>query len=238
MATLAAVLTQLKSKGSEKTRATYIRHGSPADAVLGVSVADLKLIAKPLKREQELAYALYDTGLMEAMYLAGMVANGAGMTRERLQAWAEGSKAISMISDYTVPWVAVEHAEGRALALAWIASKREHVAAAGWCTYSGLVTLKRDEELDLKEIQGLLKTIAASIHQAPNHVRSAMNRFVIAVGAYVAPLADAAKATAAQMGEVTVDVGDTACKVPDALESIAKVEARGSAGVKRKTIRC
>ena len=238
MATVASVMAELKAKGSEKTRDTYIRHGSPSDSVLGVSVADLKLIAKTLKREQALAMDLYATGTMEAMYLAGMIASGAPMTRKQLQSWAEGSKAISMISDYTVPWVAVENADGRSLAIEWIASKHEHVAAAGWCTYSGIVTTTEDNELDHKEIQGLLKTVATKIHKAPNHVRSAMNRFIIAVGSYVVPLADAVRATATQVGEVYVDVGDTACKIPDALEYIAKIEARCSAGKKKKTIRC
>jgi 3-methyladenine DNA glycosylase AlkD len=238
MATLEAVMSALKAKSSEKTRATYVRHGSPLESALGVSVADLKLIAKPLKHDQALARALYDTGTMEGMYLAGMIANGAQMTRKQLQSWVEHSQGISMISDYTVPWVTVEHPEARALALEWIASSQEHVAASGWCTYSGLVTTQPDAVLDLKEIQGLLKTIASTIHTAPNHVRSTMNSFVIAVGTYVTLLANDAKKTAEQMGVVHVDVGDTACKVPDALVSIAKVEARGSAGVKRKTIRC
>jgi 3-methyladenine DNA glycosylase AlkD len=238
MATLAAVMTTLKTKATEKTRATYIRHGGPPDSILGVSIADLKLIAKPLKREQALAMDLYATGIMEAMYLAGLIANGAPMTREQLHSWAENSKGITMISDHTVPWVTVENAEARPLALAWIASKQEHIASAGWCTYSGIVTITKDEDLDLKEIQTLLKTIATNIHKSPNHVRGTMNRFVIAVGSYVAPLSDIAKSTAQQIGEVYVDVGDTACKVPGALEYIAKVQARRGASAKKKTIRC
>jgi hypothetical protein len=65
-----------------------------------------------------------------------------------------------------------------------------------------------------------------------------MNNFLIAVGSYVSPLAAEAKTTAISIGPVTVDVGNTACKVPSALEYIAKAEARGATGIKRKTIRC
>ena len=41
-----------------------------------------------------------------------------------------------------------------------------------------------------------------------------------------------------KVGAVTVDVGDTACKVPDAATYIKKVGARGSIGKKRKTVKC
>jgi hypothetical protein len=46
-----------------------------------------------------------------------------------------------------------------------------------------------------------------------------------------------AKAAAQQIGAVSVDMGDTACKVPSAAAAIAKVEAAGRVG-KRKTMRC
>ena len=65
-----------------------------------------------------------------------------------------------------------------------------------------------------------------------------MNDFVIAIGCHVKPLAAKAQAVAAKIGEVKVDVGDTACKVPLAAEYIKKVIDCGRQGAKRKTIRC
>lgn len=62
--------------------------------------------------------------------------------------------------------------------------------------------------------------------------------FLISVGGYVAPLTAKAKAAAKSIGKVEVDMGDTDCKVPDAASYIAKMEARGTPGVKRKTVRC
>jgi 3-methyladenine DNA glycosylase AlkD len=209
-----------------------------ADRVYGVSVADLKVIAKTIKKQQALALELYATGIMDAMYLAGMVANGAQMTRDQLNAWAEGSAGMQMISEYTVPWVAVESSHGRELALQWIKSPKEHVARAGWCTLSGLVATQPDSALDLKEIESLLLKVEKGIHAAPNRVRYTMNNFIIHVGTYVQPLLKQAKATAQRVGEVSVDVGDTACKVPLATEYIAKTESMGRTGQKKKTIRC
>lgn len=234
----AAVLAELKSKGTEKTRITYARHGHALDRTLGVSVADMKPIAKNLKGEQATAYELYDTGFMEAMYLAGMVANGAKMTEAQLQAWATGADGLSMISDYTVPWVTVEHPKSRELATEWIGSTGEFLAASGWRTYSGLVTTVPDERLVLTEIEALLNAIVAGIHTAQNRVKLTMNSFVIAVGSYVQPLSAKARVAAHKIGAVSADVGDTACEVPLAIAYIERVEATGKLGKKRKTIRC
>ena len=65
-----------------------------------------------------------------------------------------------------------------------------------------------------------------------------MNNFVIAVGAYVVELNGLAKEIATQNGKITVDMGDTACKVAPALEYIEKVTAKNGVGKKRKTARC
>jgi 3-methyladenine DNA glycosylase AlkD len=236
--TVAAIVAELKSKGKEQTRKIYSRHGMEMDRVLGVSTADMKAIAKSLKGQQGLALDLYKTGIMEAMYLAGMVADGAKMTREQLNEWAEGAAGLQMISEYTVPWVTVENAHARALALEWIESKKENVAASGWSTYSGLVAVLADEALDLAEIEGLMAEVARQIGKAPNRVRYTMNTFVISVGGYVKPLTKKAKAVAREIGEVSVEMVETACKVPLATEYIEKMEAAGKLGKKRKTLRC
>jgi len=236
--TLNSVMADLKAKGSEKTRATYVRHGMPADKVFGVSVAEMKLIAKKIKGDQALAMELFATGNMDAMYLAGMLAKGSLMSKAELQAWAKGAVTMPMIADHTVPWVTVENTAGRELAMKWIEGKDDGLRAVGWAVYSGLLAVTPDEALDLKEIEALLAKVVKEIHRAENRVRKSMNSFVICVGTYVAPLLTAAKAAAKKIGNVSVDVGDTACKVPVALEYIAKVEGMGRVGLKRKTIRC
>ena len=52
------------------------------------------------------------------------------------------------------------------------------------------------------------------------------------------PLTAKALAAAAKIGEVTVDMGDTDCKVPLANDYIKKAIDRGRHGVKRKSIKC
>jgi 3-methyladenine DNA glycosylase AlkD len=205
--------------------------------MFGVKVADLKVIAKKIKGNQTLACELYETGNSDAMYLAGIVADGSQMSKRQLESWVKGA-TWGMQSEYTVPWVATESPYARDLAMKWISSKKESIASSGWNTYAGNVAMKPDEELDLAEITQLLDRVINEIDAAPNRVRYTMNGFVIAVGAYVKPLLKQAKAAAKKIGAVKVDVGDTACKVPLASAYIEKIETAGRVGKKRKTIKC
>ncbi|REJ76081.1 MAG: DNA alkylation repair protein [Acidobacteria bacterium] len=236
MTTVKQVMAELKKKGDPRRVKAYEPHGAPEN-IYGVSVADMKVIAKKIKGQQDLACELYDTGNGDAMYLAGIVADGTKMTKKQLDSWAKQAN-WQMISEYSVPGVAHESEHARELALNWIDSKKEGVASAGWNTLSGIVTVTPDKELDIEEIKRLLKRIENEIDSVPNRVRYTMNGFVIAVGAYVSPLNKLAKATAKRLGKVEVDMHGTSCKVPLALEYIEKIEKLGKAGKKRKTIKC
>src|SRR5262249_50827504 len=144
----------------------------------------------------------------------------------------------ALLSEYTVPWVAAESRHGLELALEWIDSGKESVAAAGWATLSSLVAIRDDAELDPDGLKQLLQRVQKTIHEQPNRVRYVMTGFVIAVGSYVRALTDLALRSAARIGRVSVDMGGTACKVPYAPEYIRKVQDRGALGRKRKTTKC
>lgn len=236
MNTVKQVMAELKKKGDAQTRKTYARHGV-TENVFGVKVADLKVIGKKIKGNQELACELYETGNYDAMYFAGLVADGSQMTKKQLESWAKNA-TWGMIAEYTVAWVAAESPHARDLALKWMKSKNESIATSGWCTYSSMIATTADEELDLAEIKELLNRVVKEIDTAANRVRYTMNGFVIAVGSYVTPLMKQAKAAAKKIGKVSVNMGDTACKVPLAFEYIEKVEKAGRAGKKRTATKC
>ncbi|MBI3843891.1 MAG: DNA alkylation repair protein [Planctomycetes bacterium] len=234
------VMAALEKLGNAQTKKTWLTHGATGD-LFGVKVGDMKTLMKKLPKEpeerQKLALGLYETGNLDAMYVAGLLADGARMSRKDLDQWAAAAR-WSMISEYTVPWVAAENPHAPEIARAWIDSKKAHVACAGWSTWSGVVSMQPDEQLDLKELERLLVRVEKEIGSAPHRVRYCMNCFVIALGAGVRPLLAKAKATAKKLGQVEVDVGETACTVPIALAMIEKIEAMGRVGKKRKTMKC
>ena len=230
------LLEELQPLGSEGYR-KVLRNHCVQEPLFGVKIEELKKIQKRFKQDYRLALDLYDTGVYDAMYLAGLIADDSKMTKKDLWHWLE-TATCAALCEFTVAWVASESPHGRELGLEWIESKQENVALAGWSTLSSLVAITEDADLDLAEFKRLLQRVQKTIHQQPNHVRSAMNRFVIAVGSYVRELTDLALQTAAKIGPVTVDMGNTACKVPSAAESIQKVLKRGTIGKKRKSAKC
>lgn len=234
--TLNETMNLLASKGTEQTRKTYKRHGA-LEPMFGVKIGDLKPIVKQIKGDQALAMQLYDTGNSDAMYLAGLVADGSKMKRAELERWVKGA-TWHMISGCTVPWVAAEHPDAIEIALKWIDSPKAPIALAGWATLSNVVTTTPDETLPMKQIGVLLGRVVKTIHTSPNRVRYAMNNFVICCGTYVGPLADKAIAAAKKIGRVEVDMGETDCQVPDAESYILKSRRGLAVAPKRKTTRC
>jgi 3-methyladenine DNA glycosylase AlkD len=230
------MLEELKALGQNSYKKVLLNHGIK-EPVFGVKVEHLKKFQKKIKKDYQLALDLYDTGVYDAMYLAGLIADDGRMTAKDLQRWVERANCASLC-DYTVAWVAAGSQHGWEMARKWIESKKEAVATAGWATFGHLVALTDDADLDLDELTALLDRVRRTIHDQPNRVRYVMNGFVIAVGSYVQPLTDLAVRTAKQIGPVSVDVGDTACKVPDAAAYIEKVRQKGRLGQKKKTVKC
>ena len=234
--TASTIVKQLKSQASESYKRILINHGAQGP-VLGVKIADLKKLQKQLKREYALALELYDTGIYDAQYLAGLITDDSQMTKKDLRCWLTTANCPA-ISASIVAWAAAESQHGWELATKWIEASKEPSAEAGWMTLASLVAIKDDAELDLRELKRLLQHVKKTIHKQPDLVRYGMNSFVIALGCYVESLSEPAYKAAESIGAVTVDMGDTACEVPSAVEHIQKVVDRGSVGKKRKTAKC
>ena len=232
----AEVMKELQKKGTAQTRKTWLRHGC-SEPLFGVKISDMKVLMKKTGKDSALARELYKTGNADAMYFAGLIGNGAELSPAELGEWAELAR-WAMLSEYTVPWMTSEHPEGWQIGLKWIDSPAEKISCAGWNTLASIVNTREDKDLDLKGIERLLERVVKTIGSAPNRTRYTMNGFVIAVGGAVKPLTKKALATAAKLGKVEVDVGDTECKIPNAAEVIKKVIASGRHGKKRSTAKC
>jgi 3-methyladenine DNA glycosylase AlkD len=234
--TVQEIMADLEAHGSESIKKILVKHGVK-EPFFGVKVEYLKPIQKKIKKDYQLAKDLYATGNADAMYLAGLIADDEKMSKADLQVWV--AQAVSNnISEHTVPWVAAGSNHGYELAMEWIDSPTEHIATAGWCTLSNLVSLKPDNELDIPALRTLLSRLVETIHSSQNRVRNAMNGFMIAIGVYVPALTTDAIDAAGRVGIVMVDKGDTACKVPDAIAYITKAKDKGVIGKKKQTVKC
>ena len=85
---LTAVMDELAGMASEENRAGMARYGIKTDDAFGVSVYELRRIARAYRRDHELALALWGTGNHEARVLASMVDDPAQVTQEQMESWA------------------------------------------------------------------------------------------------------------------------------------------------------
>ncbi len=231
------ILEELKAAGNQTTKSIFLKHGAK-EPFYGVKIEDLKKIQKKVKEnQQQMAMQLFESGIGDAMYLAGLMADGSKMSKKELQSWVCNAEC-PMISEYSVPWVASENASGWELALEWIESLNASIASSGWSTVSNVVATWPDEKLDIAGLKKLLERVEKEILKAPNRVRYCMNAFVIAAGSFVKELNKAAIETGTKIGSVEVNMGGTSCKVPFAPDYIKKVVDKGYLGRKKKTAKC
>src|SRR6266404_7390542 len=80
-------LTWLKKRSSARNREGMARYGLTSKNTLGVSVAGIRLLAKRLGRDHELALALWDTGFYEARLLTTFVDEPSRVTPVQMDRW-------------------------------------------------------------------------------------------------------------------------------------------------------
>jgi hypothetical protein len=235
--TAAEIIAALKPLGKESYQRVMTKNHGVKAPCYGVPISELKKFQKAIRQDYQLALDLYDSGVYDAMYLAGLIADDQRMTKADLQHWA--AQAIGgCLPGTTVPSVAAGSPAGPALAAQWIQDSDPRIAAIGWATHSARISITDDAHLDHAELRRLLGHIKKSIHDAPDEVRYQMNSFVIAVGCYVTSLTELALQTAKAIGPVQADLGNNDCQVPDAAAYILKVQKLGKLGKKRKSTKC
>ncbi len=89
MGSVEGVIRKLKSKAKPGALEGMKRFGMAPDNRLGVSVPDMREIAKDLGRDHDLAIALWKTGVEEARIVAGLVADPGQITDELMEAWVK-----------------------------------------------------------------------------------------------------------------------------------------------------
>jgi hypothetical protein len=231
--TVDEALQELASLGSEQTRRTYLRHGV-SEPLFGVRFGDLRPLARRIGREHVLARQLWETGNYDARLLACMVAQPEQATEVELDAW------LADIDQYTLVDVFVSELAGRlpgrlARAERWIASDRDRTAQAGWDLMNALA-LSDDDVPDAVFI-AQLERIAERMSGYGNWTRRAASNAITGIGLRNATLEAAARRTAARLGQVEFDPGQTSCVMPDPIVYLEKTKAHREAKAARRAAR-
>lgn len=90
MASVKDVLDKLQSKAQPEHLKGMAKYGMTVEQRLGVSVPDMRKLAKEIERDHKLALDLWRTGIAEARIVAAMIDDPAKLTDEQMEDWVKG----------------------------------------------------------------------------------------------------------------------------------------------------
>jgi len=89
MASVKDVLDKLQSKGRPEQLKGMAKYGMTVEQRLGVSVPDMRKLAREIGKDHKLALDLWRTGIAEARIVAAMVGDPAKLTEEQMEDWVK-----------------------------------------------------------------------------------------------------------------------------------------------------
>jgi 3-methyladenine DNA glycosylase AlkD len=89
MSAVEDIIKVLEEKGSKDNVEGMAKFGMTLEKRLGVSVPDIRIIAKSAGKDHELALQLWQTGIAEARIVAALVDESAKITEEQMDDWVK-----------------------------------------------------------------------------------------------------------------------------------------------------
>jgi 3-methyladenine DNA glycosylase AlkD len=167
------LIARLRSLGTVRTRASCRRFGIvSADEILGVSIPEVRLLARAHRRDHALAAKLWASGIFEARILAALVDDPAQVTRRQMDQWARGCDNWA-VTDACCGNLFDRTAFAREKALAWSGRRAEFVKRCGFVLMAGMAVHRK--ELPDAVFLEFLPVIRRESKDGRNFVRKAVN---------------------------------------------------------------
>lgn len=197
--TLKETLKQLKTLGDPKVRAQNAKSGSwgagAGDNQFGVALSDIRVLAKKIKTNHALALALWDTGNVDAQFLATLLIEPKKLSGKEMDRLVR-SISFVRVADWLISYVVAQHPDKETLREGWMADDDRWAARAGWQLTASRVA-KSPDGLDLK---ALLDRIESEMADAAPEVQWTMNNTLAAIGIHVPKLRKRAIAIGEKIG--------------------------------------
>ena len=175
----AAVISELRRRSSKRVREGMSRYGIPSDKAFGVSVGDMRRLAKRLGRSHALAESLWKTGWYEARMLATFVAEPERVTSAQMDRWCKDfdSWAICDTACFHL-FDRSPHAWGRIAA--WSRRKPEFEKRAAFALLACLAL--HDKSAETERFAGALPMIEKASLDERNFVKKSVSWALRAIG--------------------------------------------------------
>ncbi|MGR6089767.1 DNA alkylation repair protein [Brevibacterium sp. CSND-B09] len=220
MTTSTEVLATLASLEDEKIRAVNARHGDDH----AVNLTKLRAVAKDLKKNDELASELWDSGDTAARLVAILIMRPKAWSEAQLDEMLRDSR-VPKVHGWLVSYIVKKSPHAEALRRSWMDDPDPVVASAGWALTSERVN-RNPEGLDLT---GLLDVIEAEMSDAPERLQWAMNETLSYIGIENPDLRKRAIDIGERLGVLRDYPTSPGCTSPFAPTWITEMVARKSA---------
>ena len=174
--TVKDALKQLKALGDAKVRAQNTKAGA-GDNQFGVSLGDIRTLAKKIKTNHDLAVSLWDTGNADAQFLATLLIQPKKLSAQEMDRMVR-SIAFSRVADWLISYVVRQHPDKEALRRDWMTADDRWAARAGW----DLTSERVGKSPDGLDIPALLARIEAEMAGAQPEVQWTMNNTLATIG--------------------------------------------------------
>ena len=182
--TVKDALKQLKALGNAKVREQNAKKsvfGSGAgDNQFGVSLGDIRKLAKKIRTNHELALSLWDTGNVDAQFLATLLIQPKKLSAKEMDRMVR-SITFVRVADWLLAYVVRQHPDKEALRQDWMADDDRWAARGAWDLTSERVA-KNPDGLDLP---ALLTRIEAEMADAVPEVQWTMNNTLATIGIHL-----------------------------------------------------
>lgn len=165
-------LARLESM-SDRTRLEGMsRYGIRVDQALGVSMPDMRALAKMIGKDHGLAMDLWRSGVHEARVMASLLADPLLLTEDQMEEMV-GDLDSWDVCDQCCSNLFSRSPLGMRKALEWSARDEEFQKRAGFATMAALAVHRK--ELLEDELLLLLEAVVRESHDDRNFVRKAVN---------------------------------------------------------------
>ncbi len=187
------LVEELRALGSAEARAGMARYGIEVRDAFGVSVYELRRVAKRVGTDHELALALWATGNHEARLLAAFVDDPALVTQHQLESWILDVDSWDVCDQLTTDLVD-RTPFAHATAVEWAQRPQEWVRRGGFALMAGLAV--HDKQASDEAFLAFFPLIGAAAWDDRNFVKKAVNWALRNIGKRSVPLNEAAVALA------------------------------------------
>ena len=174
--TLEEALEQLEALGKAKVRAQNAKSGA-GDNQFGVSLGEIRVLAKKIRTDHSLALSLWETGNVDAQFLAALLIQPKKLSADEMNRMVR-SVAFVRVADWLIAYVGRQHPDKESLRQEWMVTDDRWAARAGW----DLTAERVAKSPDGLAVPALLDCIESEMAGADPEVQWTMNMTLAAIG--------------------------------------------------------